>query len=221
MALRPHPTIPRSASPDAVDAGECWPHAFCAFEGCMWEDRFGTEAQLQEHLREKHAHVLEPICERMLRCNAPDVLYSVYCEALAVKCRSLPPIAGSSLDRTALHTFTDAISGDKVEALMCFSCGGVHPYVQEVADKGDIQWYQPMQHSASTGELLFLGQPLDRVKELLGLQPYLSRYNMVDPLQVQLTAHESFEDWCLKLPGLEDDGELLCCPEAGTDNVVC
>ena len=57
----------------------------------MWEDRFGTEAQLQEHLREKHAHVLEPICERMLRCNAPDVLYSVYCEALAVKCRSLPP----------------------------------------------------------------------------------------------------------------------------------
>ena len=78
-----------------------------------------------------------------------------------------------------------------------------------------------MQHSDSTGELLFLGQPLDRVKELLGLQPYLSGYNMVDPLQVQLTAHGSFEDWCLKLPGLEDDGELLCCPEAGTDNVVC
>ena len=186
----------------------------------MWEEPCGTEAQLQEHLREKHAHVLEPICQQMLRRSAPDALYSVYCEALAVKCRSQAPMAGSSLDRTALHSFTEAIAGDRVEALMCFSCGGIHPYVQEVAEKGNIRWYQPMQQSDSTGELLFLGQPLDKVKELLGLQPYLAKYNMVDPLQVELTAHESFEDWSLKLPGLED-GELLCCPEAGAEKPFC
>ena len=185
----------------------------------MWEESFGTEKQLEEHLREKHADALEPICRHMLRRDAPDALYSVYCQAVAVKCRSQAPIAGSSLDRTALHSFTEAIAGGKVEALMCFSCGGIHPYVEEVAAKGDINWYQPLQRSDSTGELLFLGQPVGKVQELLGLQPYLAKYNIVEPLHAELTSNETFEDWLLKLPGLED-GKLLCCPEAGTGNLV-
>ena len=51
------------------------------------------------------------------------------------------------------------------------------------------------------------------MKELLGLQVYLSRYNAVEPnQQVKLTDHESFEDWHVTLPEL-DDGVLLCCPE--------
>ena len=148
----------------------------------------------------------------MLRSQAPDALYSIYSAAIAVKCRSQAPIAGASLDRTALNSFADATRANKVEALICFCCGNIHPYVEEVADKGDINWYQPIQCSDSTGDFLFLGHPLTAIEEILGLEPYLRKYNLIEPKQVALTEHESFEEWCLKLPGLED-GKVLCCPE--------
>ena len=180
----------------------------------MWEDDFGTEEQLDDHLREEHALDLDPICQHMLRRNAPDALRSVYCQAIAAKCRGQPPIAGSSLDRTALHNFAEATAGNNVEALICWSCGGIHPYVAEVAEKGEINWYQPLQRSDSTGELFFLGQPLTTIIELLGLQNYFSKYDLVAPGQVSLTAHESFQEWSLELPGLVD-GDVLCCPEDG------
>ena len=212
--LRAHPTIPPSASPASVDAGELWPRVFCAFEGCTWEHDFGTEEQLEEHLRDHHAVDLEPIRRHMLRRDAPDAFRSIYCQAIAAKCRSQAPIAGSSLDRTALHSFTEATAGNNVEALICCSCGGIYPYVAEVAEKGEINWYQPLQRSDSTGELLFLGQPLAVIADLLGLELYLSRYNLVDPARTALTAHETFQDWRLRLPDLES-GDLLCCPEDG------
>lgn len=210
--LREHPTIPPDTDPAAVDGGELWPRAFCAFDGCAWQERLGTEELLEEHLREAHGDDLEPIRKHMLRKNAPDALRSAYQQAIAVKCRSQAPIAGPSLDRTALHSFADATKGDKVEALICWSCGGIFKYVEEIKDKGEIAWHQPLQRSASTGEFLFLGQPVKTIEELLGLQVYLSRYNLVEPKQVKLTDHETFEDWRLRLPELED-GNLLCCPE--------
>ena len=211
--LRDHPTVPPSSTVEAVGSGELWPRAFCAFKDCMWEEKFGTEELLQEHLRTKHADDLEPICECMLRGNASDAPYSVYCEAIAEKCRSQAPLAGSSLDRTALNSYADAMKGDKVEALVCWCCGQIHPYVEEVAGKGSsIQWHQPLERSPSTGEFTFLTKPLEVVEKLLGLQVYLSRYNEVAPSTVKLTDSETFEDWSMKLPGLQD-GVLLCCPE--------
>ena len=211
--LREHPTVPPSSTVEAVDSGELWPRAFCAFEGCMWEEKFGTEELLQEHLCAKHADDLQPVCECMLRGEAPDAMYSAYCEAIAVKCRNQAPLAGSSLDRTALNGYADAMKGDKVEALVCWCCGQIHPYVEEVAGKGSkIQWQQPLERSPSTGEFIFLGNPVGVVEELLGLQAYLSRYNQVSPSTVKLTDSETFEDWSMKLPGLQD-GVLLCCPE--------
>ena len=212
--LRAHPTIPPSASPASVDSGELWPRVFCAFEGCTWEHDFGNEEHLEDHLRDQHAVDLEPIRQHMLRRDAPDALRSVYCQAIAAKCRKQAPIAGSSLDRTALHSFAEATAGNNVEALICCSCGGIYPYVAEVAEKGEINWYQPLQRSDSTGELLFLGQPLTVIADLLSLELYLSRYNLLDPARVALTAHETFQDWRLKLPDLES-GNLLCCPEDG------
>ena len=211
--IREHPTIPPSATMEAADAGEAWPAAFCAFEGCQWEEFDGDETELERHLRERHAEELEPICQHMLRGMAPDALRSVYNEAISVKGRQQAPIAGTSFDRTALRTFTKAMQGNKVEALMCFCCGNIYPYVDEVADKGDIKWHQPVQRNDATGELLFLDQPLEKIQKLLGLQVYLERYNAVEPRQdVKLTDHENFEVWQIKLPDL-DDGVLLCCPE--------
>ena len=211
--LRDQPTIPPSASLDNVNAGELWPGAFCAFKGCGWEAMDGTDELLDLHLHEEHAAKLEPIVAQMLRADAPDAMSSVYKEAVACKCRSQPPIAAASLDRRALKSFAAATCQGRVESLICFCCGGTHPYVEEVAEKGDIQWYQPIQPRDDDGPLLFLGRPLQEIEQLIGLPTYLSRYNDLDTEGRKLTDHESFEDWHLKLPNLAD-GRLLCCPEA-------
>ena len=173
---------------------------------------------MEEHLEEQHAEELEPIRERQLRGDGPNALLSIYNQAVSCKCRQQAPIAGPSLDRTALRSFTNAMAKDRVQTLACFSCGGLHPYVEEVADKGEIQWHRPLQRAGPDDGLTFLGQPLAKIKELLGLQAYLAKYNVVSEANaegapdIRLTDHESFEDWTVKLPGLADSA-LLCCPE--------
>ena len=57
------------------------------------------------------------------------------------------------------------------------------------------------------------------IQKLLGLQVYLSRYNVVKEGQQPLRDHESFDDWSLTLPQL-DEGALLCCPEASATGHV-
>ena len=211
--MREHPTIPPDEPLTAVDAGRLWPNVFCAFKDCGWAERLGTEVQLKQHLEEEHKTELETITRHILRGTAPDAMYSAYNQAMTQRCRSQAPIAGASLDRTALYSFADATRGDKVEALICWCCGCIHPRVEDVEDKGPIKWHQPLQRSDSTGELRFLNQPLQSVKELIGLEPYLNKYNAVEPhQQVKLTDHENFEDWRVTLPEL-DGGVLLCCPE--------
>ena len=212
--------MPPSASLTGVDTGAAWPWAFCAFQGCVWEDDRGTDVSLEQHLRASHLADLKPICDHMhsllLGRAAEDELLSVYSQAVAIKCRAQAPIAGASLDRMALENFAHATSGNRVAALVCFCCGGIHPYVEEVASKSAINWYQPLQRSdADEEKFKFLGQPLEAIEELLGLQVYLSRYNVVEGRcqQAALTEHESFNDWRLRLPELKD-GMLLCCPEA-------
>ena len=213
--LRDQPTVPPSASLDDVNAGELWPGAFCAFKGCTWEERHGTDKELDLHLHEEHKEELQSIAEHLIRKDAPDAICSIYKEAVAVRCRCQAPVAGASLDRTALQAFGDATAKDCVEALVCFCCGGIHPYVEEVADKGNIQWYQPVHRAEDDGRMLFLGRAVKEIEGLLGLQTYLRRYNAVgEGATVKLTDHETFEDWTLKLPELED-GALLCCPEDG------
>ena len=155
-----------------------------------------------------------------MRGSDPDAALSIYKQAVAVKCRSQAPVAGASLDRTALRKFNDAMAGNKVEALVCFSCGGIHPYVEEVEAQGDIRWRQLLERDAASGQLSFLGQPLEKIRELLGLQVYLDRYNKVGsrPLEEtaedapKLTDREDFRHWTAKLPG-PAGGALLCCPE--------
>ena len=117
---------------------------------------------------------------------------SVYKEAVACKCRPQPPIAGASLGRRALKSFAAATCQGRVESLICFCCGGTHPYVEEVAEKGDIQWYQPIQPRDDDGTLLFLGRPLQEIEQLIGRPTYLSRYNNLDTEGRKLTDHETF-----------------------------
>ena len=87
--LRDRPTIPPLALPEEVDAGEAWPHAFCAFSGCLWTARKGTEADLLRHLHEQHGSDLEPLAALLGNGHHDRCAFlSVYNAALSVKCRS-------------------------------------------------------------------------------------------------------------------------------------
>jgi len=162
----------------------------------------------------EHLADLQPIVHKMLRRDAPDALLSAYNAGISHKCRQQAPVACASLDRKALLSFAEAQAGDKVEALVCWSCGCSHAYVQEIAAKGNIQWRRPLESppNAATDKSYFLGRPTNEVEDLFGLEPYLEKYNQLAP-GVKLTDHEAFAAWQTRLPP-PSNAALLCCPEA-------
>lgn len=217
--LREDPTTPPDCTRGMADAGMLWPRAFCAFKGCSWSKMHGTDSDLHCHLEEAHAEELEPIARTMLRNSDKDRLLSVYSAAVTYHCRRQAPLAGASLDRRALMAFSEATSGDGVEALVCFCCGCVHPCVREVEASGHIRWCKPLANcGGDPEEPRFLGKPLDIIAKLLGLDTYLSKYDWVGTNAgdniFKLSALETFEDWHLSLPDC-NNVKLLCCPEAG------
>lgn len=200
-----------------MDRGELWPRAFCAFAGCAWCEMDGTERQLHEHLHAAHAAELAPIAAHMLRGDAEDAFLSIYNEAIATKCRAQAPLAGSSLDRKALKSFTEACQGHRVEALVCFVCACTYTYVHEVAEegKGDIHWVQPVQVDPDADEFQFLRRSADDAGELLSMKTFLHRYGKISDAGPSLQDYESFDDWCLNWPSnaIPAGRKILCCPE--------
>ena len=215
MKLREHPTLPSDEKLEAVDRGELWPRAFCAFVGCKWSAMEGDEEQLAKHIQEVHGADLDPIAACMPRGNAEDAFLSIYNAAIANKCRSQAPIAGCSLDRKAIKSFVEACK--EVEALVCFVCGCTHTRVEEDAleGKGGVQWVKPVQPRMDTGELLFLDRPVDEAGCLLSLNTFLERYGKISDGGPNLQDLETFGDWCLTWPSnVQPAGRrVLCCPE--------
>lgn len=111
--LREHPTVPPGATLAEKDAGALWPRVFCAFDGYCWSEQDGTEEALHHHLAEVHATDLQGIAKHMLRGRADDALFSIYSAAIAEKCRSQAPLAGASLDRTALRSLANATADEQ------------------------------------------------------------------------------------------------------------
>lgn len=216
--LRAEPTVPPGRLAAEADAGELWPQIFCAFRGCDWELRAGTEDDLLEHLRTQHTTELQPLLPQ----RAADDLLSVYNEAVARLCRRSAPMAGCTLDRTALAAFATATAGDKVEALTCFSCACIHPYVEgEKEQASAIRWHKPVaDHDEG---FTFLGKSPGAIHDLIGLKPFLDRYDVVNERAgVRLTDHEDFANWTLQLPAKCVGGsvELLGCPEETRRSVL-
>ena len=136
----------------------------------------GEEADLQQHLAEHHADELQPLLDEG---DAPERMMCFYQEAVSHACRRQAPLAGSSLDRTALSTFATALANDNIEALICASCACVHTCVQD--NKAGIQWEKPLDYSTDGGECFqFLGQPVQNVATLLGLENFLKAYDILD-----------------------------------------
>ena len=215
--LRRHPTVPPEAELTDADAGRLWPKAFCAFLGWAWISQEGDEEALHERLLQEHSVDLEPIREEMLLTTgtAPDAILSIYNQAVAHQCRADAPIAGCSIDRRALHTFSHACEADGIEALICFCCGRACTHLADIPpEQQDIQWLQPLEEDPhNAGRFTFLGQPAPDVANLLGLDTYLRRY---DNGQGRLTSFETFDEWCVHLPMHAEDTDpkkLLCNPE--------
>ena len=210
--MRPEPTLPPGKSHVDANRGELWPRAFCSFQDCSWVDTYGNENALQEHLHEAHAVDLEPIAARMLRGEAPDALLSAYNAAVSEVCRKQAPVAGCSIDRTALQAFAESCQGNHVEAIVCFSCACIHTRVSDLpSNKSLIQWRKPLRQV--DGQFRFLGRAVEEVASLLSLDSFLERYDLiaVDP-ERRLTDSESFDKWCVTLRGASRR-KLLCCPE--------
>ena len=142
--------------------------------------------------------------------NPVDAVRSVFNAAMSHKVRQDAPLAGCSIDRTALRNFSEATADDNVEALMCFSCACIHTYVQDSGTQGPISWYKPLVIEPSTHEFKFLGARLPDMVNLIGLDPFLKRYGNVKAI-ANFTESAELDDWTLRLPG--NHGALLCCPE--------
>ena len=135
-ALCADPTLPPGRLEASIDNGDLWPDVFCAFIGCTWEKTRGTEADLLQHLKEEHFDELIHAAKVLpIKVEEDVAILSVYNEAIADILRTQAPLAGPSLDRKALRSFSEATKGDNVEALVCFCCGCIHACVAEEEDK--------------------------------------------------------------------------------------
>ena len=206
--LRAQPLIPPDARPEEVDSGEAWPQVFCAFDGCTWALPTGTEEELHEHVKNTHKAELGRAAQHLPSPKPTDALTSVYNEAIALQCREAAPIAGSSRDRSALRSFAEATSKDRVESLICFSCACIHPYVADTAANGRIRWARLIEGPADNDDVGH-AEMANRLHELFSIDKYLDRYEDLAG-DVKLRDVANFDDWTVTIPGF---GDLLCCPE--------
>ena len=115
-----------------VDADEAWPHACCAFSGCLWTARKGTEEDLLRRLQEQHGSDLEPLAALLGNGHRGKCAFLTdFNAALSIKCRSGAPLAGSSVDRIVLEKFAEATAEDRVESLICFLCACTYTRIAE------------------------------------------------------------------------------------------
>ena len=147
MELRDNPTVPAD-SRDATqpmeeafndDIAPLLPPKHCAFKSCTWTLAWpekadaGTErqreAKLVSHVRDAHLASIAPVADRLPGCFSPDErVAAAYNEALGFKVRQGAPLASYAIDRKCLRKASEAMSGENIEALICFFCACIHPH---------------------------------------------------------------------------------------------
>ena len=234
--LRDDPLIPPGKCRQDIDKGEAWPRVFCAFKGCNWTTSSGSEEDLHRHveavaIRTTHTHIhahmnsahapihiqgipaqethyekLKPAMEHMPKPKPKDITRSIYNEAVATVCRRQAPPAGCSRDRSALTSFTHAMTKDRIEALICFSCACIHTRVEEINEANSIDWYPILEPLDSKEKTEARTRNLYKI---LSLQKYLDTYDTLVG-DIKLSSLTDFQDWQVDIPG---HGAALCCPE--------
>ena len=145
--LRAKPTIPASPScpqqpqQEALreDTAVLLPALHCAFQQCTWSGI--SEACLLTHLKAKHAKQLEAGKKLIdLQDSGDDAWWAIYNAAVSRKCQESAPCAAYSIDRRCLRQYTNALTRDGVQGLICFCCARRFPHLVAMNDKQVIDW---------------------------------------------------------------------------------
>ena len=153
------------------------PMKHCAFKGCLW--RGMDDVGLQNHVWTAHKDELEPVALLLPQIHSEEERYmAAYHEGIAVVVRSGAPLATYSIDRRCLYNYTQTLSGDGVQSLVCFCCARRFPYVPSWS-KNEIRWITPLDVQeacsrtqgdvASASDEWFCGLGREEADELFGL----------------------------------------------------
>ena len=160
--LREAPTLPCSHSAPSEPCSAAMesnvairlPKKHCAFKNCTFQCE--KDIVLINHLQNQHAEVFTEIFKLLPELSAPrkemefpHMLYgSIYNEAIAIKIRRGAPLASLAIDRRALRNYTEALSNENVDSLICWCCARKFPYVAR-RKANVIVWTQPLQLDAT------------------------------------------------------------------------
>ena len=156
--LREHATLP--ADPEdptrpwhaalREDAAVQLPQKHCAFKKCTWEGT--TDAELLRHVSDEHRASLKSVTALLAKsASEEERVFAAYNEAIAVGVRRGAPLAAYSIDRRCLFSYTQSISDENVESLICFLCARRFPHVASFTSN-DIRWVAPLSDSGADAE---------------------------------------------------------------------
>ena len=142
--------------------------------------------------------------------NETSLMFSAYCEAVAMKCRESSPLASYAIDRRAIANYSKASGDDEIFMPICFSCARRFPYIASQGGKNEIRWKRPLE----TGEeVRFFGMKATACKDIFGLDTYIERYGHQPGFPDMRRHMAEFDDWQLHVPFAPRSVTILCCPE--------
>ena len=258
--LTMHPTMPESMlgshRPEAAARSGMWlGTSTCGFKGCRWQcevlefddcqarDRADHpwDQHLQKHICEAHSHIIKNVYKVHFADEpSEDIMWDVYCEAVAVQERMKYPSVGSSVDRRAFAYTSSMYNDERIHAYICFVCAAIK------VDTGRIRSKIKMM----SGKWLF-SVPSGALTKNLSFNNFKDKYaGHGSPLHVRGSGRHNdvsspdFSDWvvhlsddfplselCLDNSKAEADiaaevqelrkQGLLCCPEDHTCKHGC
>ena len=214
--MREYPTLPSEVHDASLPRIEAFrddtapqlPPKHCAFKSCPWELSWdatanagterGREKKLVEHILETHYASIHPVAQNLPHCfSLSDRVAAAYNEAIGHKVRSGAPLASYAIDRRSLRKASEAMSGDNVEALICFFCACIYPH-RAGAINQRIEWRKPRR--ADSPELFFR-YGVDYAESHLSIDAYLKNYGRDVDGFFDLNHHRAeFDDWELNVP---------------------
>ena len=103
------------------------------------------EEKVVGHLLEAHKDAFESALKLLPRMYVDEEkVAGLYNEAIGWRVRQGAPLASYSIDRKCLRKAALATGKHKIQGLVCFLCGCIHP-CRENEIKQPIRWRRPMQ----------------------------------------------------------------------------
>ena len=153
-----------------------------------------------------------------------DNLRAAYHEAISTVVRRGAPLATWSIDRRCLYSYTEAVSDDGVESLLCFSCARRFSHLKS-RQVNEISMKRAVEEAddARSLPMRFFGMPCEQTRAIFGKEAYMERYG--DGGEDGPNLHEQpqaiFADWILTVPFPEASVDIICCPEDHECSETC